>query len=323
MNDDDIFSARPAGGLDAAVAKAPASIGNVAVGFDILGQSFAVAYDAATATRVAEPGVHLGDVSGLFDTLPADPNRNTALRGVAALLRDEDASFGVKIDIDKGVPMSAGMGGSAASAVASVVAANALLDKPLTRGALFPYTLEGEAASSEDPPLDNVAASLFGGLAMIAPPGGAPVTPLPCPTDVRCILIHPDLKAETREGRQMLPEATSLQTAIVHGKHVGNFAAGCFTGDLELLKRSMRDLIAEPVRGPTFPHFASVQKAAFDAGAIACSLSGSGPSVFAWAPEEIADAVRGAMVEAQDAVGVGYHLYEAPLMSPGAELVET
>src|SRR5437763_9236841 len=124
---------------ESATAHAPASIGNVGVGFDVLGLAFGAAHDRVTAHREARPGVRLGEVSGLVRSLPAEVHANTALMAAHALLDAAGAGFGVRLDIDKGVPLSAGMGGSAASAVAAVAAVNALLPAPLPDEALLPF----------------------------------------------------------------------------------------------------------------------------------------------------------------------------------------
>lgn len=154
--------------MDRASASAPASIGNVGVGFDVLGQAFDAVRDRVTAIREDAPGVRLGAVSGLVARLPDSPASNTALAAAAALLAASGATFGVRLDIDKGVPISAGMGGSAASAVAAAAAVNALLPVPYTLEELLPFAIEGERVSSDPPPWDNVMASLMGGLVLAA-----------------------------------------------------------------------------------------------------------------------------------------------------------
>ncbi len=142
-----------------ASASAPASIGNVGVGFDILGQAFDAARDRVTAWRDDAPGIRLGAVSGLVTTLPDRPEHNTALAAGRAVLRACGDPFGVRMDIEKGVPLSAGMGGSAASAVAGAAAVNALLGDPFSTEELLPFAIEGERAASDPPPWDNVVAS--------------------------------------------------------------------------------------------------------------------------------------------------------------------
>ena len=151
-----------------ATASAPASIGNVGVGFDILGQAFDAVRDTVTATREAQAGVRLGQVTGLTNSLPKEPGANTALAAARAVLEAAGSPFGMRLSIDKGVPLSAGMGGSAASAVAAAAAANALLGSPFAVEELLPFALEGERVASDPPHWDNVMASLLGGLVLAA-----------------------------------------------------------------------------------------------------------------------------------------------------------
>ncbi len=303
-------------------ATAPASIGNVAVGFDMMGLAFAVAHDHVTARRTTAPGVSLGAVTGLVSRLPEDPERNTALRAARSVLNLAGHPFGVELDVDKGVPMSAGMGGSAASAVAAALAVNGLLPRPMPIGALLGPALDGEAASADPPPLDNVVASLLGGLCLIRGPKPGDIVRLPLPDDLDCVLIHPDLKVETQAARDLLSPTVPLATAIAHARHVAGFVASCYSGDRALMAETLKDCLIEPQRAPLVPFLADVQAAAHREGALGCSLSGSGPSIFAWVPREKAGVALKAMGEVVDRHGVGYRPYRAPLNAPGATLVQ-
>src|SRR3982750_3101234 len=181
-------------GPEFATARAPASIGNVGVGFDVLGLAFGAAHDRVTAVRETRPGVRLGEVSGLVQSLPSEVDKNTALTAAQALLDAVSADFGVRLDGEKGVPMSAGMGGSAASAVAATAAVNALLPEPLPLEALLPFAIEGERVSSDPPPWDNVIASLFGGLVLCArEEEPVLIRRLPVPAGLVAILLYPNI----------------------------------------------------------------------------------------------------------------------------------
>ncbi len=302
-------------------AEAPASIGNVAVGFDMLGQAFPVAFDRVTATRLPETGARLGRVSGLVTALPEAVAQNTALRAAQAVLDGAQARFGVRLDIDKGVPLSAGMGGSAASAVAATLAVNALLDAPFGKDGLLAFALEGEAASAANPPVDNVAASLHGGLTLIYRDQPLAVTSLPVPEGLACVLIHPEFKVETRAARQILKPEVPLSTLVAHARNVAGFVDACHRGDLDLLKACLRDVVVEPQRADLVPFFRTTQQAALKAGALGCSLSGSGPSIFAWAREPDRARIQEAMVEALERQGVGHTAYSAPLTGAGARVL--
>ena len=307
--------------LKSASASAPASIGNVGVGFDILGQAFDAARDVVTAVRDDKPGVRLMQVSGLVTSLPSDPKANTALAAAQAVLDAARAPFGVRLSIAKGVPLSAGMGGSAASAVAGAAAVNALLGEPFSLHELVPFAVEGERAASDPPPWDNVMASLLGGLVLAAREDPVLVQRIAAPKGVTAILFHPAAAVETRMARSILAEQVPMKVAVEHSRRVASFIAGCTTGDLDLVRAGFEDLLVEPQRQHLLPALPEVKAAAARAGALGCSFSGSGPSIFAWALEKDADAVERAMADAFSAASVEARCYRAPLDSAGVKIL--
>lgn len=306
--------------IHSATASAPASIGNVSVGFDVLGQAFDAVRDTVTAERVKGSGVTLGSVSGLAEALPDRPESNTALAAAAAVLSAARAKFGVRVSIHKGVPLSAGMGGSAASAVAAAAAVNALLDTPFAVDDLLPFALKGEAVSADPPPWDNVMASLHGGLVIAARLDPALIRRLPAPKGVVAILLHPDAQIETRAARGILKPSVPLHTAVEHARRISAFTLGCAINDLDLVRAGFEDILIEPQRKYLLPELPAVKKAAMEAGALGCSFSGSGPSVFAWALSGDADMVEAAMAAAFKRAGRQAQAYRAPLDSAGVRI---
>lgn len=306
--------------IQSAIASAPASIGNVSVGFDVLGQAFDAVRDTVTAERVRGAGVSLGSVSGLVDFLPDRLEANTALTAAGAVLSAAHATFGVRVSIHKGVPLSAGMGGSAASAVAAAAAVNALLDTPFAVEDLLPFALKGEAVSADPPPWDNVMASLHGGLVIAARLDPALIRRLPAPKGVVAILLHPDAQIETRAARGILKPSVPLHTAVEHARRISAFTLGCATNDFDLVRAGFEDILIEPQRRYLLPELPAVKKAAMEAGALGCSFSGSGPSVFAWALISDADAVEAAMTGAFRHAKRQARAYRAPLDSAGVRI---
>lgn len=304
-----------------ATASAPASIGNVGVGFDILGQAFDAARDLVTAVRDEKPGVRLMQVSGLVSSLPTAPEKNTALAAAQAVLVAAGSPCGMRLSIVKGVPLAAGMGGSAASAVAAAAAANGLLGEPFALDELLPFALEGERVASDPPHWDNVMASLLGGLVLAAREDPPLVQRLPAPEGVVAILLHPEAAVETRMARSILSEQVPLKLAVEHSRRVAAFVAGCTTGDLELVRTGLEDLLVEPQRQHLVPALPEVKAAALEAGALGSSFSGSGPSVFAWALEADADAVEQAMLAAFANAGLKARAYRAPVSSEGVRVL--
>jgi len=303
-----------------ATASAPASIGNVGVGFDVLGLAFDAARDRVKAVREKAPGVRLGAVRGLVTSLPDTPETNTALAAALALLEAAGANFGVRLSIEKGVPLSAGMGGSAASAVAAAVAVNALLPAPLPVADLLPFALAGERVSCDPPPWDNVVAALFGGLVLVAREKPPLVQRLPAPPGIVSILFHPPVRTETKGARGLLTPDVPMRTAVEHSRRLAAFVAGCATSDRALIRAGLEDILVEPQRAHLLPALVPVKVAALAAGALGCSFSGSGPSVFAWAPIADADAVAAAMAATFRSEGLEVTAYRAPVASAGVRL---
>ena len=264
---------------------APASVANIAVGFDILGFSIDSVGDTVTLVKISEPQkVFIESITGL-ENLPLDPHKNTATVGLLKMLQELNLPFGFKVIIEKGIPLSSGMGGSAASSVAAIMAASAFLPNPLTKTELLFYALEGEKAASGSLHADNIAPSLFGGLTLIRSLDPIDVISIPTPK-LYCVLIHPDIKIETKYARSILKSQISLKQHVQQSAHLAAFIIGCFNQDYDLIRRSCKDFIIEEQRAHLIPGFYDVKKAAFNAGALACSISGSGPSLFALAANE-------------------------------------
>ncbi|WP_270375012.1 MULTISPECIES: homoserine kinase [Marinicauda] len=303
-----------------AKASAPASIGNLGVGFDVLGQAFDAVRDTVTVERESRPGVRLGEVTGLVTRLPDAPSRNTALAAARAVLDAAGRPFGVRVHVHKAIPLSAGMGGSAASAVAAAAAVNALLSRPFATEDLLEFALEGERASADPPPWDNVMAALHGGIVMAAATDPALIRPVPAPAGLVSILLHPDAQTETQHARNVLKPEVAMEIAVEHSRALAGFVLGCVSNDRALIAACLRDRLVEPQRRFLLPEFEQVQAAALQAGALGCSFSGSGPSLFAWADESDADYVEQAMSAAFDAAGRSFTAYRSAIDAPGVKL---
>jgi homoserine kinase len=305
-----------------ATAFAPASVGNVAVGFDILGHSVAALGDRVTATWREAPGVAIRSIEGVVADLPLAAEKNTAGMAVLALQRELGLPFGFDLDVVKGIPLGSGLGGSAASAVAAVVAAAALVEQPLDRTRLLKFAMQGEAVASGSVHVDNIAPSLFGGLVLTVGIDDPHVTRVPVPESVRCVLVHPHLVVATREARAILRPTVALSDVIWQQANLAGFLAGCFTSDLPLIRTSLLDVMIEPQRQSLIPGFAAVKQAALAAGALGCSISGAGPTVFAWAEEPDAGRVRDGMVAAFHAHGLDSDSWISSIDRQGARIVE-
>jgi homoserine kinase len=304
------------------LAFAPASIGNVAVGFDVLGQSAAVAGDRVRAARTVERGVRIAGITGVVRELPRDPARNTASVAVAAMADALGLDCGFELAIDKGIPLASGLGGSAASAVAAVVAAAALLDEPIAPLQLLTFAAAGETVASGSTHLDNLAASLFGGLVLINGLERPLVTRIPVPDTIRTVLVHPHIELSTRTAREILARTVSLTDLVRQQANLAGLVAGCFTSNLGLIRASLEDVVIEPQRKRLIPGFDRVKAAAMEAGALGCSIAGAGPTMFAWCEASGAEAVKRGMAGAFEAEGLAADAWIAPADDSGARVVE-
>jgi homoserine kinase len=305
-----------------AVAFAPASVGNVAVGFDVLGYSVPFAGDRVRATRTDARGVRIATVSGIVVDLPLAFERNTAGMAVAAMADALDLAFGFELSIEKGIPLGSGLGGSAASAVAAVVAANALLERPLDNLSLLKFAMRGEEVASGTAHIDNIAPSLYGGLVLSVGIDNPHIKQIPVPSLVRSILVRPHRVLETRDARAILGRTVTLSDVVWQQANLAGVVAGCFTADLPLIAASLEDVLIEPQRKFLIPGFQQVKDAAMSHGALGCSISGAGPAMFAWAEERKAGEVRDAMVEAFRAQDIVSDAWITRIEPVGARLEE-
>lgn len=263
-----------------ATAFAPGTIANLGPGVDVLGLAVSDAGDTVTVESRGEGRIQI--LSSGHPDVPTDPARNTAGIAAAQVRKMAGASgTGLDLTVDKGLPLSGGQGGSAASAVAAAVATNELLGSPFSREDLFEPCVKAEETISGRH-ADNVAAALFGGIVLVSSFDPPAATKLRFPEDLLVVLAHPRQLLSTREARAVLPAVIERGIALGQAGKVGMLVSALATRDWELLRQAVEDRIAEPVRAPLLPGFAEAKAAALDAGALGCSISGSGPSSFAF-----------------------------------------
>ena len=284
--------------LNDVTAFAPATVANVGIGFDILGHTVEAVGDKVRLKRTEDPAIKILSITGVAGELPVIPEQNTAGRAVQAMHQALKLDFGFEMHIEKGIPLGSGLGGSAASAVAAVVAANALLSQPASRLQLLQYAMQGEIVASGSAHIDNIAPCLFGGLTLTVGIDAPRVKQIPVPPSLRCVLVHPHMYLGTREARAILKTDVTRSDFVWQSANLAGFISGCYSNDLEMIRDSFNDVIIEPQRHSLIPGFKDVQRAAMSAGALGCSISGAGPTIFAWAEIQYAEAVRGAMVAA-------------------------
>ena len=303
---------------------APATVSNVACGFDVLGFALEAPGDEVTA-RFAGTLVTIDDIVGDAGRLPLDASRNTAGIAAQALLTTLGDRRGVALSIRKGLPLASGLGGSAASAAAAVVAVAALLEARVPLETLITCALEGERLGAGSAHADNIAPAIYGGLVLVRHPNPPDVVRLPVPAGLTAVVVHPDLEIETARARAMLGDSVPLADAIRQWANLGALVHGLHSGDVALIARALEDTIAEPRRAALVPGLADIKRAAVDAGALGCSLSGSGPSLFALcADSAIAARVAAAMSAAVRSAIPGEPITYVSSVAPrGAHVVAT
>ena len=310
--------------MTSTTAFAPATVSNVACGFDVLGFALESPGDEVTA-RLDGTGVRIDDILGDNGRLPREATRNTAGVAAQALLTRLGERRGVALTIRKGLPLSSGLGGSAASAVAAVVAVDALFGARSSLETLMSCAFEGERIGAGSAHGDNIGPAVYGGFVLVRVANPPDVIRLPVPAGLTAVVVHPDLEIETAKARALLGATVSLGDAIRQWANLGTLVDALHRGDFAQLARSLEDTIAEPRRAPLVPGFAAIKQAALDAGALGCSLSGSGPSLFALCRDATsAAAVAAAMTRTvRQHIGGEPQTYVSPISTRGARVLST
>jgi homoserine kinase len=301
---------------------APGGVGNIGPGLDILGCALTGPGDSVEARLDGTPGIRIEDAG--HPDLPNDPSRHSSAVAAAEVLRLAGRTeIGVTLRVTKGLPLAGGQGGSAASAVAGAVATNAVLGRPLDDRALAQAALAAEERVSGRH-ADNVAPSLFGGILLIRGVDPLEFVRLPVPSWLRFALARPKLRLTTQAARALLPDVVDRSTALAQMGAFGAMIAAFCLGDSSLLRGAVDDRIAEPARASLIPGFHDVQRAALDAGALGCSISGAGPTMFALADgDAAAHAALDAMLASFTTAGVEADGRVASVDERGARIVES
>lgn len=256
----------------------PATIANVSCGFDVLGLCLDFG-DEMTITKSSHKGICITEVIGA--DLPLDTKQNVAGVAGLALLKKLDPDFGFEISIRKNIKAGSGIGSSAASAAGAVFGINALCGCPLSKKELVYFAMQGEALASGTAHADNVSPALLGGFTLIRSYDPLDIISIPSPQELYVTVIHPQIELKTKDARSVLKENISLKKATIQCGNLGGLISGLYTGDYNLIGRSLHDELVEPVRSILIPHFAELKQAAANSGALGSGISGSGPSVFA------------------------------------------
>ncbi|MFQ5543455.1 MAG: homoserine kinase [Nitrospiria bacterium] len=286
---------------------APASVGNIGPGFDILGMALSGMGDTIIAERRSGPGVFISEITGDEGRLPRAASKNTAgiaVQEVLNYLGLEEA--GVSLSLHKDIP-GTGLGSSAASAVAGAYAANLLFGKTLSKEALIPMAAVAESKVSGALFLDNVGPSMVGGVTW----NNAftkEIVSLGAIEEAVIVIVTPDFPLLTKEGRNVLPTVVPMSDFVSNMTYASMISWAVARKDLKRFGRSIQDRFAEPARAPLIKGFCDVKEAALSSGALGCSISGAGSTVFAITDDESrGEEIARAMSDGFDAHSVKSH----------------
>lgn len=303
---------------------APATVANVGCAYDLMGFAVHNPGDEVSLTWNDLGKVVIDRIEGDNGLLPRDPSLNTAGVAVLAYLKEQRIDRGVTISLTKNMPLGSGLGSSAASAAAALVAINHLCGDQLTRQQLLPFALQAEAVACGSAHADNVAPALLGGIVLILPGTTPRCISLPVPPNLHSCVVCPDIEIRTADARSILRPHISLATSVQQSGNVAGLVSALYTGDLELLGLCIEDFVVEPQRRKLIPRFSETKRAAINAGALGCSISGSGPSMFALTDSaERAAKCAEAMVGSFAELGIQAASYVSPINTVGATLCES
>ena len=303
---------------------APATVANLGPGFDVLGLALAAPGDVVEAELSDRPGVEIVEITGDKGLLSRDPVRNVAGRAAGDVVQRAGQQTGVRLWLHKQMPLASGLGSSGASSAAAAVATNELLGRPLNPRDLLLSAMEGERAASGTPHADNVAPSVLGGIVLVRSYEPFEVVSLPVPPELRVVVVHPHCEVSTSSARKLVKGRTySLEHIVPNLGNIAAFVLALCRSDLALLGRSIDDRLIEPLRATLIPGFADVKRAALSAGALGCSIAGSGPSVFAFASDDQTAAAIGAAMQLafKSSAGFDSDLYSGKVNHLGAREV--
>jgi homoserine kinase len=302
---------------------APASVTNVSCGFDIMGFAIDGPGDELKLKITNKPGIVISKITGDKGKLPLQVEKNTAGAAVAALAKHLNIKKGIDIEIRKKMSLESGLGSSAASAVAGVFALNKIFGEPLSKKDLLPFALEGEKLTCGGTPhADNVSASLYGGFIVVRSLNPLDVISIDVPENLYCTIIHPDIEIRTGDTRKILKKQILLSDAVQQWGNVASLIAGLLKKDYKLIGRSLQDVIIEPIRSILIPGFNDIKQAALDAGALGCSISGSGPSIFAFSnSKKVANVIGKKMQEVLSKLDIASDLYISKINKEGPRVI--
>jgi len=298
---------------------APATIANLACGFDVLGVALDSVGDEMVIRKCDKKGIFITKIVG--QDLPLETENNVAGVAALALYEKVDLSYGFEIEINKNIKPGSGIGSSAASAAGAVWGINELLKRPFSPLELTEFAMEGERLASGNPHADNVAPALFGGFTLVRSYHPLDVIKLPCPIELYATVIHPQIELKTADSRKILKPQIDIKNGVTHWGNVGAFVSGLYTDNYELIGKSLIDVIAEPQRADLIPLYHELKTEVLKSGALGVGISGSGPSIFALSKgRDMAEEVANVMQAVYEKIDVDFDIHISKVNKQGIKI---
>lgn len=299
----------------------PATVANVACGFDVLGFCLDSVGDEMVIRKTPKKGIFITHIEGF--NLPYEAEKNVAGVSALAMYNAIDVDFGFEIEIYKCIKPGSGIGSSAASAVGSVFGMNELLGSPFNKTQLTEFAIKGEALASKCEHADNLAPALFGGFTLVKSVSPLQILEIPAPDDLFASIIHPQIEIKTADARAVLPKEVTLADAITQWSNLGSLVHGLHTSNYDLIQDSLHDVIVEPHRSNLIPHYNEVKNEVLKAGALGACISGSGPSIFALSKSiDTAKSVADAMNKVYTPTEYNFDIHISKINTEGIKIIE-
>ena len=299
---------------------APATVANLVCGFDVLGMCLNDPNDLMEVRLLDEKKIVIISADGY--PLPLDPIQNTAGAPLVEMLLEIPDGIGFEVTIHKKIKPGSGIGSSAASAAGAVVGANYLLGNIFSKQDLVRFAMFGEKVASGVKHADNIAPGIYGGITLIRSIHPLDIVPIPSP-DLFVTIVHPQIEVRTSDARQILRKEVLLKDAIKQWGNIAGLVAGFMQNDLDLIGRSLEDVIIEPVRSILIPGFDEVKLKCKEAGALGGGISGSGPSIFMLSKDEpTAIIIENVMKDIYNRIGLAYYTYVTTINKTGVQIIE-
>jgi homoserine kinase len=302
---------------------APATVANVVCGFDVLGFAVNEPGDEVVMRVTDKPGIIISKITGDNGRLPLDPAKNTVSVSVQHYLQSINRTdIGLDIELHKKMPIGSGLGSSSASTVAGLFAARTLLGDEADVVKLLPFAMKGEEMACGHGHADNVAPALMGGFVLIRSYEPLDIVRLPHPEELYCAIVFPDVDVPTREARQIIRNKIQMKDAVTQWGNIAGLVSGLFMNDIDLIGRSMKDILVEPVRSMLIPDFYKMREMAMEMGAVSFGISGSGPSVFAFTRgEETAKQITRKLQQHLTGIDIGSNTYISDINDQGPKVI--